>query len=106
MHVHADFRLREVQGLLSEIGGVREIHSADLVDVYSREDSSWRSFDNPAHRLYPKLGSNTHVGKRSGAICRVETTFEKNFVLDRISKGAARLARNGCRRGTAGGDYG
>jgi hypothetical protein len=37
MHVHADFSLREVQGLLSEIGGVREIHSADLVDVYSRE---------------------------------------------------------------------
>ena len=37
MHVQADFSLREVQGLLSEIGGVREIHSADLVDVYSRE---------------------------------------------------------------------
>jgi hypothetical protein len=37
MHVHADFSLREVQGLLSEIGGVREIHSADLVDAYSRE---------------------------------------------------------------------
>jgi hypothetical protein len=37
MHVHADFSLREVQGLLSEIGGVREIHAADLVDVYSRQ---------------------------------------------------------------------
>ena len=37
MHVHADSSLREVQGLLSEIGGVREIHPADLVDVYSRE---------------------------------------------------------------------
>jgi len=35
--LHADCSLREVQGLLSEIGGVREIHSADLVDVYSRE---------------------------------------------------------------------
>ena len=34
MHVHADFSLREVQGLLSEMGGVREIHSGDLVDVY------------------------------------------------------------------------
>jgi hypothetical protein len=37
MHVHADSSLREVQGLLSEIRGVREIHSADLVDVYSGE---------------------------------------------------------------------
>ena len=57
-----------------------------------------------APRLYPRLGSNVQVGKRSGAIC--QRTFEKNFVLDRISKGAARLARNGRRRGTAGGDYG
>jgi hypothetical protein len=106
MHVHADFSLREVQGLLSEIGGVREIHSAGSCGCLFEGDASWRSFDIAAHRLYPKLGSNAHVGKRSGAICRVESTFKKNFVVDRTSKGAARLARNGSRRGTAGRDYG
>jgi hypothetical protein len=37
MHVHTDFSLRKVQGLLSEIGGVRENYSADLADVYSWE---------------------------------------------------------------------
>jgi hypothetical protein len=36
-HAHADFSLRKVQQILSEIGKTREIHSLDLVDIYSWE---------------------------------------------------------------------
>jgi SAM-dependent methyltransferase len=36
-HVHADFSLRKVQEIMRDIGGTREIHSRDRIDVYSWE---------------------------------------------------------------------
>jgi predicted SAM-dependent methyltransferase len=36
-HKHADFSLRKVQNILVEIGTTEEIHSCDLVDIYSWE---------------------------------------------------------------------
>jgi predicted SAM-dependent methyltransferase len=36
-HVHADFSLRKVQGILADIGQTKELHATDLVDEYSWE---------------------------------------------------------------------
>ena len=36
-HVHADFSLAKVKGILAAIGGTRMIHESPLVDVYSWE---------------------------------------------------------------------
>jgi predicted SAM-dependent methyltransferase len=36
-HAHADFSLRKVQDILAGIGGTKEIHAANLVNVYSWE---------------------------------------------------------------------